>query len=164
VAGDGVKAVFETNFAIFADLYWVHLAYLDGGVARLRALDVGGEIRAGFTLIDRGGRAHVVAGNRILFRHEQKHAVTPVFAKYHRAIAVATRLGLISVPNRKLRASCAALRRSPAFCATDTSFGPFRARWRWLLASSWEPFVRMHRHERAALHAEVWRVVALVPE
>src|SRR5687768_12673385 len=31
-ASDGAQAAFEANFAIFADLFWVHLAYVEGGL------------------------------------------------------------------------------------------------------------------------------------
>lgn len=156
IANDGVKAAFETNYAIFADLYWVHLAYLDGGLPRLRELGVARKLADGFLRIDAGD---VVDGNLLLFRREQQHVVTPVFAKYHHALAAATRFGLISVPNERLRASCAALRRSPDWSDAGASYGPFADRWRWLVDRTWEPFVRLHQEERAALHEEVWRVV-----
>ena len=176
-ANDGAQAAFEANFAICADLFWVHLAYVDGGLVTLRALHRAGEISTalleGFVLIERGrgagrrGYRWIVDGNRLLFRHEQRGAVTPVFAKYAHAMRVATRLGLIAVPNQRLRRSCAELGRSPEWSdaphAAD-SYGPFATRWRWLLAAAWEPFVELHRKDRADLHREIWRAVTDVPE
>lgn len=164
VASDAARAAFETNFAIFADLYWVHLAYLDGGLEALEALQREGALASslheGLRLID-GGRA--IEGNRLLLRHEQEHSVTPVFTKYHRALAFATHLGLIAVPNRRLRRGCEAMGWSPRW-AEDESYGPFAARWRWVERASWEPFVTLHRRDRGALHREVWRAVTGAPE
>jgi uncharacterized protein DUF2515 len=176
-AREGMKAAFEANFAIFADLYWVHLAYRDGGLPRLRELHESGALAAdllqGFELLDAGrGRARegyplVVAGNRILFRHEQERSVTPVFRKYGRGIAFASRMGMIKVPNGKLREACVALGRSPEWLGgrhAGTSYAAFTARWAWLVEHTWEPFVELHRNTRAGLHAEIWRVVAEDPE
>jgi hypothetical protein len=180
LADGGVKASFEANYAIFADLYWVHLAYRDGGIEVLRTLHredaLDRTILDGFSLMDEGSRRpdraeghdNIVAGNLLLFRSEQLAAVTPVFTKYRDAMSAATRLGLITVPNAQLRQSCAALGRSPAFRDAhdeETSYGPFSARWRWLTTCSWEPLVRLHRDVaagggRAILEAEVRRAVA----
>jgi hypothetical protein len=118
LAEDGIKAAFEANFAIFDDLYWVHLAYFEGGLLRLRALyrdsALARDLLDGFTLID-GGRQEpdscaaerlIIAGNLLLFQPEQQMSVTPVFAKYRRALCAATDLSLISLPNRELWMRC----------------------------------------------------------
>lgn len=164
LAEGGLKASFEANFAIFADLYWVHLAYRDGGLDLLRALHrqgaLDGELLDGFTLVDDGD---VILGNLLLFRREQLAAVTPVFDRYREAIAAATRLGLIVVPNTVIAESCAEMGRSQTF--EDESYGPFSARWRWLTACTWEPVVRLHEDRAAGggrdrMEAEVRRAIA----
>src|SRR5262249_19485708 len=44
-AEDGIKCAFETNYAIFADLGWVHMVFLEEGIEALRKLCQKGEIR-----------------------------------------------------------------------------------------------------------------------
>jgi hypothetical protein len=174
---DGIKCAFETNYAIFADLGWVHLAFLEGGIEVLRRLHRTGTLDArvldGFEDIDRGARLggevgdeHVIRGNLALFHHEQDVSVTPVFTRYAAAMAFATRLGLVGVPNRKLAERAASLGRRPEWAESAfarESYGPFTARWRWLVAHAWEPLITLEseRRERRSrrLEAEVGRAV-----
>jgi hypothetical protein len=156
---DGLKAAFETNFAIFSDLGWVHLAFLEGGVAELRRLHAQGELHPsllhGFEEIEAG---RVMGGNLALFRHEQDASVTPVFERYGEALEMLTRLGLVTVPNRRLAGRAAELGRCTWWKLRGQSYGPFEARWRWLVHHAWEPMLALHR-ERGLL-AEVTRAVA----
>jgi hypothetical protein len=167
IAEDGIKCAFETNYAIFADLGWVHFAYLEGGLGSLAALRRAGELDAAlydaFAAIDSGarlggdaGHAGVVDGNLALFRREQDASVTPVFARYATALSYASRIGLIAVPNRKLADRARALGRSPAWIRSS-SYGPFAARWGWLRHHAWEPLVALHRER--TLDGEVARAV-----
>jgi hypothetical protein len=94
-----VNTIRETNNAIFADIFWVHLAYgtAEDGIERLRAL-LGAEphyaaVLSGFEAIDRGRRvvedatASAAArrtaedliwnGNVQLLEHEQRALVQP---------------------------------------------------------------------------------------
>src|SRR5262249_49175331 len=97
---DGLKCAFETNFAIFSDLGWVHLAFLEGGAAELRRMHQQGELHPallqGFEEIEAG---RVAEGNLALFRHEQDASVTPVFERYAGALDLLSRIGLVTVPN-----------------------------------------------------------------
>jgi hypothetical protein len=181
LAEDGIKAAFEANFAIFDDLYWVHLAYLEGGLLRLRALYRDGalarDLLDGFTLIDSGRQEPdpcaaerlSIAGNLLLFQHEQRVSVTPVFGKYRRALRAATGLGLISLPNRELRMSCERLGRSAAFVTQlrGPDYGPFAARWEWLKDCGWEALLSLRSDERRGrpiLTREVHRAISGQPE
>jgi hypothetical protein len=81
-------------------------------------------------------------------------------------MAFATRFGLVGVPNRKLGERAAALGRRPEWVESDfaqESYGPFAARWRWLVTHAWEPLVTLEsdRRERRSrqLDAEVGRAV-----
>jgi hypothetical protein len=181
-AEDGIKCAFETNYAIFADLGWVHMVFLEEGIEALRELCNKGEISrqllSGFEDIARGariggdaGHRAIVRGNLTLFRHEQKASATPVFARYREAVAIATAGGLISVPNRTLAARGTSLGRSPAWKdvnSGDDSYGPFSRRWRWLVSHAWEPAVALHRDRRERgcrlLDAEVTRAIEGDPE
>jgi len=181
-AEDGVKCAFETNFAIFADLAWVHLAFAEGGIGRLRQLHREGELDAtsltGFEQIALGerlggeaGELAVIRGNLILFRHEQYAVVTPIFAHYEHAIAFATRAGLVTIPNRRLAMHASALGRSSRWedaSSGQRGYGPFPTRWRWLVRNAWEPLVALDRRRRdhgcRVLETEVARAVAGKPE
>jgi hypothetical protein len=181
-AEDGIKCAFETNYAIFADLGWVHMVFLEEGIEALRELcqkgEIGRELLSGFEDIARGariggdaGHRATVRGNLALFRHEQEASATPVFARYWGAVAIATAVGLITVPNRKLAARGTSLGRSPDWTnvnSTEDSYGPFSTRWRWLVNSAWEPAVALHRdrRERACrlLDTEVTRAIEGLPE
>jgi hypothetical protein len=160
---DALKCAFETNVAIYADLAWVHHAYVDGGIALVRALHRDGELdadlAASFEDIARGAgarrwflgdvaREHVLRGNLALFRREQDAIVTPIFERYAAAMALATRLGLVAVPGRTLAAKCAALGGSPRWTAA-ASYGPFAPRWAWLVDCAWRPFTALGRDELA---------------
>jgi hypothetical protein len=178
IAEDGIKCAFETNYAIYADLAWVHLAFVGGGAAALRGLRRDGEIDeallGGFEDIERGARTGgavgeelVLRGNLALFHHEQRASVTPIFERYREAMDFATRAGLVRIPNRTLAARCAALGRSPQW-RDEESYRPFSPRWRWLVRHAWEPLVALHRERgangRRSLDAEVARAVAGLPE
>ena len=181
-AEDGIKCAFETNYAIFADLGWVHMVFLEEGIDALRELcergEIGQELLSGFEDIARGARiggdaGHhaTVRGNLTLFRHEQETSATPVFARYRGAVAVATAMGLISVPNRKLAARGTSLGRSPDWTdvnSSEDSYGPFSTRWRWLVDHVWEPAVALHRDRRGRgcrlLDTEVTRAIEGLPE
>jgi hypothetical protein len=181
-AEDGIKLSFETNYAIFADLGWVHLAFLDGGIEALHALHRAGEldeqVLEGFEDIAHGahiggeaGEEAIARGNLTLFRHEQAAAATPVFTRYGRAVALATRAGLITVPNRKVAARAESLGRGPEWTDTNSaadSYGPFSRRWQWLVRHAWEPVVTLHRDRRdrgcRTLDAEVARAACGAPE
>src|SRR5262249_53801765 len=156
---DGLKCAFETNFAIFSDLGWVHLAFLEGGAAELRRMHQQGELHPallqGFEEIEAG---RVAEGNLALFRHEQDASVTPVFERYAGALDLLSRIGLVTVPNRRLAGRAAELGRCTGWNLRDQSYGPFEARWRWLVRHAWEPMLSLHR-ERGLL-AEVTRAVA----
>ena len=181
-AEDGIKCAFETNYAIFADLGWVHMVFLEEGIEALRKLCQKGEIRpellSGFEDITRGARIGGDAGHRLtvrgnltLFRHEQEASATPVFARYRGAVAAATAVGLITVPNRKLAARGTSLGRSPDWMdvnSAEDSYGPFSRRWRWLVNHAWEPAVTLHRDRRESgcrlLDTEVIRAIEGLPE
>jgi hypothetical protein len=178
-AEDGIKCAFETNYAIFADLGWAHMVFLEEGIEALRELCQRGEIRrellSGFEDIARGariggdaGHRATVRGNLTLFRHEQEASATPVFARYGGAVAAATAVGLITVPNRKLAARGTSLGRSPDWTDANSSYGPFSRRWSWLVNHAWEPAVALHRDRRKSgsrlLDTEVIRAIEGVPE
>jgi hypothetical protein len=181
-AEDGIKCAFETNYAIFADLGWVHMVFLEHGIEALRELcnkgEIGREVLSGFEDIARGARiagdsGHhaIVRGNLALFRHEQEASATPVFARYGEAVAIATAVGLITVPNRKLAARGTALGRSPDWTDVNSradSYGPLSRRWRWLVRHAWEPAVALHRDRRERgcrlLDTEVTRAIEGLPE
>jgi hypothetical protein len=177
-AEDALKCAFETNYAIFADLGWVHLAYLEGGIAVLERLAADGEldpsILAGFAEIDRGariggedGERAISGGNLALFRREQAVAVTPIFSRYRGAMAFASRVGLISVPNEKIARRAEALGRRSTWTEVHgraESYGPFSARWRWLVDHAWTPMIELHRARSGALQDEVDRAVEGRPE
>jgi hypothetical protein len=181
-AEDGVKCAFETNYAIFADLGWVHMVFLEEGIEGLRELRKRGEISqevfSGFEDIARGARIGgdtgyraTVRGNLTLFRHEQQASATPVFARYRGAVASATAVGLITVPNRKLVARGTSLGRSPDWTdvnSSEDSYGPFPRRWRWLVRHAWKPAVALHRDRRERgcrlLDNEVTRAIEGLPE
>ena len=145
VIEDAIKCAFEANLAIYADLAWVHHAYLAGGARLIEALhrsgDLADDLADAFTTIARGD---VLAGNLALFRREQDLVVTPIFARYHAALALATRIGLIAVPGRALAARCEALGASPRWTARK-SYAPFPTRWRWLVERAWRPFSSLGR-------------------
>ena len=181
-AEDGIKCAFETNYAIFADLGWVHMVFLEEGIEALRELcqkgEIGRELLAGFEDIARGariggdaGHRAIVRGNLTLFRHEQEASATPVFARYCGAVSIATAVGLITVPNRRLAARGTSLGRSPDWTDVNSSgdsYGPFSSRWRWLVSHAWEPAVALHRDRRERgcrlLDTEVTRAIQGLPE
>ncbi|MET0525487.1 MAG: hypothetical protein ABWZ91_11835 [Nocardioides sp.] len=96
-----VNTIRETNNAIFADIFWVHLAYLtaDDGMARLRGLlqeeEGYASVLAGFGALDRGRRVLadetaspearrravdvIWDGNVGILDHEQRALVQPHF-------------------------------------------------------------------------------------
>ncbi len=154
VAEDGTKCAFEVNFAIYLDLAWVHEAYLDGGIEVVRWLcddkAITKQVLEGFEDIERGrllggaeGRALIAQGNLVLFEHEQRVIVTPIFVKYAAALAWSTELGLIRVPNIDLAAECRAQGRDPQWNVSlcGESYGPLVPRWGWLVEHTWRPFV-----------------------
>ena len=92
-AEDGIKCAFEANYAIFTDLGWVHMVFLEQGIEALRELcrqgEIARELLSGFEDIAHGariggeaGHRATVRGNLALFRHEQEASATPVFARY----------------------------------------------------------------------------------
>src|SRR4030095_2003141 len=161
-AEDGIKCAFETNYAIFADLGWAHLVFLEEGIEARRERcnkgEISRELLSGFEDIARGariggdaGHRAIVRGNLTLFRHEQEASARAVFARYRGAGAIDTAVGLVSVPNRKLAARGTSLGRSPDWKdvnSSEGSYGPFSKRWRWLVSHAWEPAVALHRDRR----------------
>src|SRR5262249_25095894 len=85
-----------------------------------------------------------------------------VFARFRGALDACAWLGLIQVPNRALRESCAAMGRDVRWASTE-SYAPFAPRWAWLVSRSWEPFLRLCQ-DRGRLAREVKRAVTGVPE
>ena len=95
---EDVHTIRETNNGIFADIYWVHLAYAHRGIDGLRPL-LGGDhyrpVLAAFEAIDQGREllqgepAHgdspleaeqlIWAGNVAILEHEQRALVQPSF-------------------------------------------------------------------------------------
>lgn len=171
LAEDGVKAAFQVNFAIFADLYWVHRAYLEGGLLWLRGLYRCGalsrELFDAFATLDRGRQEGAAAlideGNCLLFRHEQAVSVTPVFHTYRRALSASTVLGCITLPNRELKACCQRLTLRASFGRTG-SYGPFAARWQWLAGCGWTAFANLSQERPTTLRREVERALWGRPE
>lgn len=112
---EDVHTIRATNDAIFDDIFWVHLAYLDddGGIERLRSLLRGEDryapVLAGFEAIDRGRRVLedatasaaerraaedlVWEGNVRLLEHEQRALVQPRFDQLSCAFARLVSIG-----------------------------------------------------------------------
>jgi hypothetical protein len=166
---DGLKSAFEVNIRIFADLYWVHLAYTDGGIKLLERLKddnvLSKDIFDGFKMIDDGrkllvrdkkeGRQLIADGNKALFRHEQEFSATPPFEKYHEALWVATQRDLIRIPNRELRNRA----KEPKWPYEKKSYGPFQPRWDWLEGNGWKPYVEFSRDNPRGLVNEIDRAI-----
>jgi hypothetical protein len=175
IAEDGIKCAYQTNYAIFEDLAWAHLAFLDGGIEAIHRLAGDGELHAniarGFQEIAagvrRGSESLILQGNLRLFHHEQRLSVTPVFERYREAMAFLSRTGLITVPNRALAERAASLGLHPAW-QSEKSYGPFASRWSWLVRHAWEPLVALDRDRRKrgsrVLETEVARAVEGRPE
>lgn len=158
IAEDGIKCAYESSFAIYLELAWLHHAYLEGGIEVLRWLHTDGmvadEVMDGFEDIVRGlklggagGRALVLQGNLALFRHEQQVVVTPIFEKYAVAVKAACDLGLFRVPNHELATACTALGRDPRWLEgmAGASYVDAEPRWSWLVEHAWKPYVQLQR-------------------
>jgi hypothetical protein len=123
------------NRAVFADIYWQHMAYEEGGLAEIERIFRAGQLdrRAlrGWRQIDTGRRAAdqelIWAGNTALLHFEQKHVLQPQV--YDR--------------NRALWREVSAWIPSPipghheifADFAPGGNIGDFTERWRWITGS-----------------------------
>jgi hypothetical protein len=109
---DDINTIRETNNGIFADIYWVHLAYAHGGIEHLRPLLAGEHYRrvlAAFEALDQGGRLMeagvdgdrsrrraeelIWAGNVAILEHEQRALVQPNFDRLSCAFARLVSIG-----------------------------------------------------------------------
>jgi hypothetical protein len=167
IAEDGIKCAYQTNYAIFEDLAWAHLAFLDGGIEAIQRFAGDGELHAdiarGFQEIAagarRGSESLILQGNLRLFHHEQRLSVTPVFERYREAMAFLSRTGLITVPNRALAERATSLGLDPAW-QSEESYGPFASRWRWLVrhaGSRWSRSIAIAASAAPVCSRRRWR-------
>lgn len=140
-----VTAFFLGNFGIFDDLYWVHLLYLERGIAGIEAAkaDVPVYLQSAFRVIDAGrasnSRRLIEEGNAILVDQEQIVTLTPIFDRFPRGLAFWGNLGL-QFPHEFHR-SARQLGIDHRWPASNPSYGPVLPRILFLRTDCFRAFV-----------------------
>jgi hypothetical protein len=149
-AQDGAKAAFAGNLGIYADLYWVHLAYLDGGIAKLRELQVNEDVLKTVEKLDenRGGetaraKAAISAANLAMFEYEQVKILTPIFKYYGDVMQLASRQGVVNLPNQVIRKTARAAGLDPTWSGSynGKNYAEAEPRWTWLKTVGWPSYM-----------------------
>jgi hypothetical protein len=141
----GQRSLLEGNFAIWADIYWVFIAYKEAGIEEIEKLYQQGEISnliyRGFKNIDKG---NIELGNRQIFKHEQLNVLSGIFAQYPWAIDQSTGMfAWMLGQDVKLPAAGLGIYKSPIVSFVEyvannpklgspPDYGSFRQRWDYL--------------------------------
>lgn len=146
LAGDTYALLQTGNFLVFLDLFPQHLAYRSGGLAEINGISGLDPLQVqGWAQIDagrqNGNASDIIAGNRLLLRHEQQNVLQQaVFGGNAARVAHWDYMTNNSIPFFPEFASPIPghgvsfndYRSQDPAVAANASFGDFSSRWEWI--------------------------------
>ena len=127
-----LQALGKGNLGVYADIYWQHLAYLEGGIEEMRGLNQRGELSdkllRAWELIDKG---QVWEGNRELLYYEQSETLQKgVYDKHSEAFKNMS--WLASYMPSQLKSPIPGHDVPFTECVPGGNLGVFNDRWKWI--------------------------------
>lgn len=139
-----LKALGGGNLAVYADMFWQHLAYAEGGINEMKQLrdqgELAPEVYEAWKLIDQG---NVWEGNRELLKYEQKVTLQQHIYDQHRK-AFRDLSWLAQYLPSQIGSPIPGNKANFAECVPGGDLGDFEDRWKWVdnwLLPAWRKLV-----------------------